>query len=119
MAGALPQRGGGGGAHLVRSSFLLLDSLLVDVHRSVVGGGRVIIFSGYIVGALVGLILGRGVIGDGREDGRGEYVLKRGEHLGTTRLYRGTFKGVAMRSARAIIGEVEMDANLRKRFHIS
>jgi hypothetical protein len=114
---ALPSRRGE--AHLIGSPFLLLDSLLVDVHRSVVGRGRVVISVGYVVGALVGLILDHGTTGGGREDGRWEYALKRGEHLGTTRLHRGTFKVVTVRSGRAIIGGVEMVANLRKRFRIS
>ena len=114
-------RRGRGEAHLVRSPFLLLDALLVDAHHSVVGRGRrVVILFGYIVRALAGLILGCGVVGDGREDGRGDYVLERGEHLGTTRLDRGTFKAVGVRSAGGmIIGEVEMDTNFTKRSRIS
>jgi hypothetical protein len=76
-------------AHLAGSPLLLLDSLLVDCHRSVVRRGRLVILVGYVVGVLLGLILGCRVVGDGREDGRREYVLKRGEHLSANRLYRG------------------------------
>lgn len=105
-----------GEAHLIGSSFLLLDTLLVDGHCSVVGRGRVVILVGYVAGAL---LLGRRVTGDGREDGSWKNVLKRREHLSKIRLARRRFKVVTVLSARAIVGEVEMDANLRKRLHIS
>lgn len=68
-------------AHLIGSSFLLLDSLLVGVHCSVLRRGRAVILAGYVVGVLLGLILGCRVVGERREDGGREYILKRGEHL--------------------------------------
>ena len=75
-----------GEAHLVGSSFLLLDSLLVDAHHRVGRGGRVAIVVGCgFAGVLLGLVLGRGTGGDGREEGRGKHALKRGEHLGRGR----------------------------------
>ena len=82
--------GGEQEAHLVGSSFLLLGAPLVEGHCSIVGrGGGIVILVGSVVGLLLGLILGCGVIGDGREDGRWEYTLKRREHLDTNRLPRG------------------------------
>lgn len=110
---------GRGGAYLVGSSFLPLDSLLVDVHWFVVGRGREAISVGYVAGGLVGLVLCRRIVGERGEDGRREDVLKRGEHLCTTRLDRGRVKVVMVHSGRAIIGEVEMVRNLLKRSHIS
>lgn len=69
-------------AHLVGSGFLLLYALLVDGHWSGVGRGRGTAVSlGSLVGILLGLLLWWGVVGEGGEDGRWEYGLKRGEHL--------------------------------------
>ena len=78
ICGASAQAGGGRGAHLVGSPFLLLDTLLVGGHRSVVGrgGGIVISVSRVVGGVLRGPVLGCGVVGDGGEDGRWEYALK-------------------------------------------
>ena len=74
---------------LVGSRLLFLDPLLVCGHGSIFGkGGRVVIRVECAVGGLVRFVLCCGVVGDGREDSRWEYVLKGGEHLGTTNLAR-------------------------------
>ena len=88
---ALPhRRRRGREAHLIGSPFLLLDALFVDGHGPVVVGERGIVISvANVAGVLLGLVLGGGVIGDGGEDGRWEYVLKRREHLDTIRSPRG------------------------------
>jgi len=76
--------------HLIGSSFLLLDAPAVDGHCAIVGrGGGIVISVGSVVGVLLGLILGCRVIGDGGEDGRREYTLKRREHPDTNRSHRG------------------------------